>query len=60
MPRQPKTYQFDLFSSLHVPETASTPRRQTLPVETRQTLMSLMVRLLLDRVPDCKETHDDL
>ena len=60
MPRQPTTYQFDLFPSPRDPETAVTPRWQTLPAETRQTLTTLMVRLLLDRVPECKEKHDDL
>lgn len=60
MPRQPKTYQFDLFSSPRDPGAALTPRWQTLPAETRQTLTTLMVRLLLDGVPGCKEMHDDL
>jgi hypothetical protein len=36
-----------------------TPRWQTLPAETRQTLTTLMVRLLLDRVPGRKEMNDD-
>jgi hypothetical protein len=60
MPRQPKTYQFDLFSSPHDPKMEVTPRWQTLPAETRQMLTTLMVRLLLDRVPERKEMHDDL
>ena len=59
MPRQPTTYQFDLFPSPRDPETAVTPRWQTLPAETRQTLTTLMVRLLLDRVPGRKEMNDD-
>jgi hypothetical protein len=60
MPRQPKTYQFDLFSSPRDPETEVAPQWQTLPAETRQTLTTLMVHLLLDRVPGRKEMHDDL
>jgi hypothetical protein len=64
MPRQPKTYQFDLFSTPHARETAQTPQWQMLPVETRQTLTRLMVRLILDhadgeRAPERGETRHD-
>ena len=46
MPRQPKTYQFDLFSNPHDVETRQTPQWQALPAETRHTLTKLMVRLI--------------
>jgi hypothetical protein len=48
MPRQPTTFQFDLFSNPHDAEMTQTPQWQTLPVETRRTLTRLMVRLILD------------
>ncbi|MER8550506.1 hypothetical protein NKH41_33670, partial [Mesorhizobium sp. M1169] len=48
MPRQPTTYQFDLFSNPHDAETAQMPPWQALPEETRLTLTKLMVRLILD------------
>ena len=49
MPRQPTTFQFDLFSNpLDAEMTTPMPQWQTLPVETRRTLTSLMVRLILD------------
>lgn len=48
MPRQPTTYQFDLFSTPHDAEIAQTPPWQALPEETRRTLTKLMVRLILD------------
>ena len=50
MPRQPTTYQFDLFSKPHDAETAQTPQWQALPAGTRRTLTTLMVRLILDHV----------
>ena len=55
MPRQPKRYQFDLFSNPHDAgphdtEIAQTPQWQTLPARTRRTLTTLMVRLILDHV----------
>ncbi|MER8575762.1 hypothetical protein NKG99_35055 [Mesorhizobium sp. M1409] len=50
MPRQPTTYQFDLFSKPHDAETAQMPPWQALPEETRLTLTKLMVRLILDHV----------
>ena len=61
MPRQPTTYQFDLFSNPHDDEM---PQWQTLPVETRRTLTKLMVRLILDhadgaRAPEREETRHD-
>jgi hypothetical protein len=61
MPRQPTTFQFDLFSN---PHDAEMPQWQTLPVETRRTLTRLMVRLILDhadgeRAPEWEETRHD-
>jgi hypothetical protein len=47
MPRQPKTYQFDLFAIPH-DAMEQTPQWQALPAETRRTLTKLMARLLLD------------
>ena len=47
MPRQPTTFQFDLFSN---PHDAEMTQWQALPVETRLTLTKLMVRLILDHV----------
>lgn len=48
MPRQPTTFQFDLFSNPLDAEMTPMPQWQTLPVETRRTLTSLMVLLILD------------
>jgi hypothetical protein len=64
MPRQPTTFQFDLFSNSHDAEMTQTPQWQTLPVETRRTLTRLMVRLILDhadgeRAPERGETRHD-
>jgi hypothetical protein len=51
MPRKPKTYQFDLFSTLNDTDTMTkTPQWQALPVETRRSVTKLMVRLILDHV----------
>jgi hypothetical protein len=50
MPRQPTTYQFDLFSSPHDTEAKQLPPWQALPEETRRRLMKLMARLILDHV----------
>ena len=50
MPRQPTTYQFDLFSSPPAVKTAQIPQWQALPEETRRRLTRLMVRLILDHV----------
>lgn len=47
MPRKPKTYQFDLFTSPRDAETGQTPPWQALPEQTRRTLTKLMVRLIL-------------
>lgn len=63
--RQPTTYQFDLFSNPHDAETAQTPQWQALPIETRQALTKLMVRLILDhadgdRIPEREETRHDV
>jgi hypothetical protein len=52
MPRKPMTFQFDLFSTPRDSGIAQTPRWQTLPAPTRQTLTPLIVRLLLDHA-DC-------
>ena len=62
MPRQPKTFQFDLFSNPHALETAQTPQWQA---QTRRALTKLMVRLILDhvdggRAPDRQETRHDV
>jgi len=64
MPRQPTTFQFDLFSNPHDAEMTQTPQWQTLPVETRRTLTRLMVRLILDHAdsgcaPERGETRHD-
>jgi hypothetical protein len=50
MPRQPTTYQFDLFSNPHDAKIAQPPPWQALPEETRRTLTKLMVSLILDHV----------
>ena len=47
MPRQPKTFQFDLFAIPH-DALEQTPQWQALPAETRLTLTKLIVRLLLN------------
>lgn len=65
MPRQPKTYQFDLFSNPHALETAQSPQWQALPSEARRALTKLMVRLILDHVdgggtPERQEAHHDV
>lgn len=65
MPRKPMTFQFDLFSSPRDSGIAQTPRWQTLPAPTRQTLTPLIVRLLLDHaggdlVTAPGEMRDDL
>lgn len=48
MPRKPMTFQFDLFSSPRDPGIAQMPQWRALPIATRQKLMPLIVRLLLD------------
>jgi hypothetical protein len=59
-----KTLQLDLFSCPRDSGIAPTPRWDTLPAQTRQTLTSLIVRLLLDHVDDPvaeqREVRDDL
>ncbi|MUT24759.1 hypothetical protein GNX14_26860 [Mesorhizobium japonicum] len=50
MPRQPTTYQFDLFSKPHDAQTAQMPPWQGLPEETRLTLTTLTVRPILNHV----------
>lgn len=58
-----KTLQLDLFSCPR-DSGITTPRWDTLPVQTRLTLTSLIVRLLLDHVDDPvaeqREMRDDL
>ncbi|WP_442580075.1 hypothetical protein ACSBOB_32185 [Mesorhizobium sp. ASY16-5R] len=65
MPRQPKTYQFDLFSNPHALETGQTPQWQALPCEACQALTKLMVRLILDHAdgggaPERQEAGHDV
>lgn len=65
MPRQCQSYQFDLFSHPHDARTAQTPQWQSLPVETRQVLTKMMVRLILDHVSgdhasEREEVHHDV
>ncbi|KTE18415.1 MULTISPECIES: hypothetical protein [Sphingomonadaceae] len=65
MPRKSMTFQFDLFSRPHGSGIAQTPRWQTLPAPTRQTLTPLIVRLLLAHadggpVAELQEMRDDL
>ena len=48
MPHKPKSYQFDLFASQESDEAAKAPRWLKLPEQTRQTLTTLMTRLILD------------
>ena len=50
MPRQPTTYQFDLFSKPNDVEMMQTPQWQALPAETRRSVTKLMVSLILDHV----------
>ena len=65
MPRQPKAYQLDLFSNPHDAKTAQVPHWQALPVDARQALTKLLVRLILDqadgdRAPEREETRHDV
>lgn len=64
MPRKSKTMQLDLFSCPRDSGITQSPRWDTLPAQTRQTLTSLIVRLLLDHVDDPvaepREVRDDL
>lgn len=50
MPRQPTTYQFDLFSKPNDVKTVQTPQWQALPAETRRSVTQLMVSLILDHI----------
>lgn len=50
MPRQPKTYQFDLFSTPNDAQIEQTPHWQALPAETRQSVTRLMIRLILSHI----------
>lgn len=52
MPLKPTTYQFDLFSKPNDADTMLTPQWQTLPVEARRSVTTLMVSLILDQVDD--------
>ena len=64
MPRKSKTLQLDLFSKPRDFGITQTPRWDTLPAQTRQTLTSLIARLLLDHgddpVAELQEVCDDL
>ncbi|MCB4863154.1 hypothetical protein K7W03_26635 [Sphingobium sp. PNB] len=65
MPRKPMTFQFDLFYSPRDSGVAQTPQWLTLPAPTRQKLMPLIVRLLLDHATGApcaarEEKSDDL
>lgn len=64
MPRRPTTLQLDLFSCPRDAEITQPPRWHTSPSQTRQTLTSLIVRLMLDQtdnpVVEPQEAHDDL
>lgn len=63
MPPKSMTLQLDLLSTPHDPGIARMPRWQTLPTPTRQTLTSLIVRLMLDHedpVVKPREVRDDL
>lgn len=64
MPCKSKILQLDLFSSPHGSGIAQAPRWDTLPAQTRLTLTSLIVRMLLDHIDDpvaeSREVHDDL
>ena len=66
MPRKPKSHQFDLFASRGGDEGRKTPSWRMLPAATRQTIMTLMTRLILDcadgeSVVDRREAaHDDV
>lgn len=64
MPRKSTTLQLDLFSCPRHSGIILTPRWHTLPAQTRQTLTSLIVRMLLDHVDapvaEQRETRDDL
>jgi hypothetical protein len=50
MPRQPTTYQFDLFSKPNDAKTVQTPQWQALPAETRRSVTQLIVSLILDHI----------
>ncbi|SFL12366.1 hypothetical protein SAMN04488498_1363 [Mesorhizobium albiziae] len=58
MPRQPTTYQFDLFSNPNDAKTAQTPQWQALPAETRRSVTKLMVSLILDHVDSVRVSGD--
>lgn len=59
-----KTLQLDLFPCPRDSGIAPTPRWDMLPAQTRQTLSSLIVRLLLNHIDDPvaeqREVRDDL
>lgn len=66
MPRPPKTYQFDLFSTPPAAATVQVPPQwQALPAETRWALTKLMVCLIFnhvdgDRTREREEVHHDV
>ena len=57
MPRQPTTYQFDLFSKPNDANTVQTPQWQALPAETRRSVTKLMVSLILGHVDGEHAVH---
>ena len=65
MLRKPMTFQFDLFPSPRDPGIAQMPQWRALPIQTRQKLIPLIVRLLLDHAAGDpavarEELRDDL
>lgn len=64
MPRESQTLQLDLFSNPRDSGITQTPQWDMLPAPTRQTLTSLIARLLLDHgddpVAELREVRDDL
>ena len=64
MPRKSTMLQLDLFFCPRDCGITQPPYWHTLPSQTRQTLTSLIVRLMLDhlgdRVAEPREVHDDL
>lgn len=65
MPRQPMSFQFDLFSRPHDPQIDQMPQWRGLLMPTREELMPLIVRLLLDHAtsdpaPVSEAMRDDL
>lgn len=59
MPYRPKTEQLDLFAAIQEAEAARTPPWPALPEETRSTLTTLMVRLILDHIAVGESTRGE-